>query len=212
MRVGRWFGLAMVPAVSMTLYIPAVVIGDGLKGRLDSVMYAASFLLLTAAIVAAGLFFGHRLPVAYAAWTLPFGAAAAMTVWLLLPGQAAPMGYVVAGLAAWVAGLTALSVLSAATARWTGWVGVSLASVGGLALVLFVPFAVVRWTLGATAAPWSTAAMWAPVGLVDYDFGSAISRFDALLIASRPAAIVMVGTAFVLGYVVGQARPTRPTT
>lgn len=205
MRVGRWAGMSALPALVMVVYIFGVLAGSFLKGWLDSVFYGLWFAFATGAVAALGVALGRRNLLRGAEWTLPLGVAAAMIFWIQLPSLAGHGGAVLAAFAVWVVALTALAATAKRTARPSGkGRAVVVAGVGGTALVMLVPYLVVRWVLGPEQAPWTSAAAWATVGVTDYRFGWDINRIDAMTTASAPAIMVMVGTAFTLAYVLAQ--------
>ena len=201
MQMRRWLGLVAVTPAFVLVFAAVFIIGDlvGLKDT-PSTRLAAGVTAVVCGLI--GWLLARWKPVPNAAWSLPAGVGAVLAVWpVFIRPVALSLAETMVVIAIWVAALTAVGAAVAAIARRTSSAAMVVAAVGAVVLVVVLPFLAVRLSVGAGTAPWDSAATWVQVGLSD-DMLQPAAR-----IASMVAVLVMIGTSYTLGYVLGLRRP-----
>ncbi|HEX5996849.1 MAG TPA: hypothetical protein VFY84_17040 [Jiangellales bacterium] len=206
MQVRRWLILVGTAPTLMAVLVVLFVVGDffGLK---DTPAFRVAFAGTAVVSCLVGWSWARRMPVRYAAWSLPVGVGIAMAVWLPSTWPAElTIVVAVTVMLTWAAALVVVSVAAATLAKRSALAATVFAVVGAVAIVALVPIFAVRLGVGAAMVAPASLFAWAPAVLTDEYFSLDLVPRSAAEIASIFAVIVMIGTSYVSGYVVGLGR------
>jgi len=206
MQLRRWLVLVAVAPILIVVLVVLFFVGDML-GLKDTPAVRAAFVATAVLSCLVGWAQARRMPVRHAVWSLPVGVGVAMAVWLPST-RPAEFSIVVAAMVVlvWVAALVVVSVAAATFARRSALAATLFAVVGGVAIVALVPVFAVRLGVGAAMVAPDSFSAWAPAVLTDESFSLDLLPRSAAEIASVFVVLVMVGTSYVISYVVGLGR------